>query len=271
MSVTLGPFAFSMTHVIFFSAVIAAFLVGWLFSRKTRQPVTDAIFRVLAVTLIVARLSFVIRYYDLYLTQPWQILNVRDGGFDFWAGLIGGAIMLLWEIMRRRKLATALVITSLIGLGIFLGLKGWQQYQYGDADFVPEVQLLTMDNRAVWLHREYRGEPLVVNLWATWCPPCVREMPLLEDAQATWPEVNFVTVNQGESVAFIENFLTEQDIQLEQMLRDPDGDLATAINNQALPTTLFFNAKGMLVDSHVGEFSAARLHNAVEKIRAEAD
>src|SRR5690606_40886240 len=43
------------------------------------------------------------------------------------------------------------------------------------------------------------GQPTVVNLWATWCPPCRREMPVLRDAQQRYPDIAFIFANQGES------------------------------------------------------------------------
>ena len=54
--------------------------------------------------------------------------------------------------------------------------------------------------------------------------------------------------------------------QSRDMLMDYNSTLSNEINSFALPTTLFFNRDGMLIDSHVGEFSAARLQQAVDKI-----
>lgn len=266
MSITIGPFAFATTHLIFILAAVSALLVAWLLARRTELRVSDSVFNILAVGLIVARASFIIRYFDLYADAPWQMLNVRDGGFDLWAGVIGGALVAVWEIFRRRPLWKPVLIACGTGVIAYTAMTGFYDYKYGDELWVPEVRVATLDDRQVWLNREYLGQPLVVNLWATWCPPCVREMPLLEDAQQKWPDVAFVTVNQGDDKEMVLQFIAEQGLNLSDMLMDYNSTLSNEINSFALPTTLFFNRDGMLIDSHVGEFSAARLQQAVDKI-----
>src|SRR5690606_41651094 len=61
-----------------------------------------------------------------------------------------------------------------------------------------EVALTDLSERPIDLARLAGDRPTVVSLWATWCPPCIREMPVLEDAQQRYPGVNFVFANQGE-------------------------------------------------------------------------
>jgi len=267
MSVIIGPFAFSVAHVIFFAAIIIAFVVGWLFSRKLDVSVGDALFRVVAVTLIAARVSYVVRNSDLYFAEFWQIFNVRDGGFDFWVGVIAGAAMLIWEIIRNKPVAKGLVVSAVAGLVVFSGFHALHDYRTAGQLFVPEVQAQTLDGRNVWLNREFRGQPMVINLWATWCPPCVREMPLLEDAEGEYPDVAIVVLNQGENADLIVPFLQEQGLNLDNVLLDENSAFGAAISSQALPTTLFFDRHGVLIDSHVGEFSAARLRSGIQQIQ----
>ena len=99
----------------------------------------------------------------------------------------------------------------------------------------------------------------MVNLWATWCPPCQREMPVLQKAQAARPDVHFVFVNQGESAQQVAAYLARSGLQLRNVLLDAKGDAGTALGHRALPTTLFFDAEGRLVDTRLGELSEASL------------
>src|SRR3546814_14561413 len=67
----------------------------------------------------------------------------------------------------------------------------------------------------------FRSRPMVLNLWATWCPPCRREMPVLEQAQGRYPGVVFVLVNQGEDRGTIHRYLDRAGLDLDHVLLDP--------------------------------------------------
>jgi thiol-disulfide isomerase/thioredoxin len=115
----------------------------------------------------------------------------------------------------------------------------------------------------VALH-DYRGRPLVINIWATWCPPCRREMPVLQQAQHDYPHVTFLFVNQGETPENVSTFMATTGLMLSHVLFDGTGELARRVGSMALPTTLFYNAEGRLVGSHLGELSRASLRHALE-------
>lgn len=110
----------------------------------------------------------------------------------------------------------------------------------------------------------YRGKPLVINIWATWCPPCRREMPVLQQAQSDYPHVTFLFVNQGETPENVSTFLATTGLSLTHVLFDGTGLLAQRVGSMALPTTLFYDANGRLVGSHLGELSRASLRHALE-------
>ena len=108
------------------------------------------------------------------------------------------------------------------------------------------------------------GKPKVVNIWASWCPPCIREMPVLERAQERYTDIAFVFVNQGEQIETINYFLQQQELSIRNVLSDINGSLAGATGSHALPTTLFYDSEGRQVDVHMGELSNASLAQKLE-------
>lgn len=108
---------------------------------------------------------------------------------------------------------------------------------------------------------------MVVNLWATWCPPCRREMPMLAAAQQEYDEVTFVFVNQGEGRGEIKGYLDQNGLALDNVLLDTRGALGQTVGSMALPTTLFYDANGRLADTHLGELSRATLARGIQRAR----
>lgn len=127
---------------------------------------------------------------------------------------------------------------------------------------LPDLELLTLEGRSARLS-SYAGMPVVLNLWATWCPPCRREMPVLEQAQTAFPDVAFVLVNQGESAQLAKAFLESEGLNLTDVLLDPDSKTMLEMRTGGLPTTLFFDAQGRMVDLHLGEITMADLEGKI--------
>jgi thiol-disulfide isomerase/thioredoxin len=113
----------------------------------------------------------------------------------------------------------------------------------------------------------FHGKPTVINLWASWCPPCRREMPAFAKAQASNPDVNFVFLNQGEAPPDVAQFLAQHAPALRNVLLDPAGEASRKLSNRGLPATLFLDAQGRLVDLRVGELSTASLAQRLEAIQ----
>ena len=73
---------------------------------------------------------------------------------------------------------------------------------------------------------EFTGNPIVVNLWATWCLPCVCEMPSRHHAQIDRPGVNFVFLNQGEPACTMGAWLQARKLEVRNVLMDGAGKRA---------------------------------------------
>jgi thiol-disulfide isomerase/thioredoxin len=101
---------------------------------------------------------------------------------------------------------------------------------------------------------ELRGTPVVVNLWASWCEPCTREMPRLAEAAADHLEVQFVGVDTLDSREGAEAFIEEHSVPFPSLF-DPQGAIRTELESLGLPVTVFFDAEGNQVAKVDGELS----------------
>ena len=125
---------------------------------------------------------------------------------------------------------------------------------FAEARPVPEVSLLTMSDEAASL-ADHRGKWVVVNFWATWCPPCRKEMPGLDRIQAEMGDrLSVVTVATGRNpVPAIESFWQSAGIQNLTALRDPTSEFARAMGVMGLPVTVILTPEGQEVGRLMGE------------------
>lgn len=268
LSVGVGPFSLSMGHLLVILAFIVALIVGALAGRKENLPISGALADIFFAAMVGARLGFVARYFEYYEDDWLGIIDIRDGGFDVVSGLVAALLSTGYLLWRRSNIRRPLGIAAAAGLitwGSTTGVIGMIEDQ---TQGLPDVALTDLNQQPVNLDSLTRGQPTVVNLWATWCPPCIREMPVLEEAQGHYPGISFVFANQGEHPETIRQFLSEQNLNLEHVLSDLQGGFGRAVGSQGLPTTLFYNARGKLVDSHMGELSEASLARGLERFDA---
>lgn len=105
---------------------------------------------------------------------------------------------------------------------------------------------------------DYEGQIVVVNFWATWCEPCVREMPLLESFAGEQVGVTVLAVTNpldGQTLADIEQFIADYDLENMDFGLDKDGMLAIRFNAFAKPMTFIIDAAGIVRARHIGELT----------------
>ena len=100
----------------------------------------------------------------------------------------------------------------------------------------------------------FKGQPLLVNLWATWCAPCVKEMPTLDALAANDDGLQVITVSQDlDGRQAVDPFWTMQGFTTLQPYTDSQNNLLTALGgNPQLPTSILYDAKGQEVWRLVG-------------------
>ena len=264
-AIALGPLLIPVALLVVLASAGVALAVGKWLSKDAAAEVDRVLWQALLAGLLLARLSFVYEYRALYLSSPLSILDVRDGGWNPSAGLIGAWLVLLYRGHGAPKLRRPLRWAASAGTALFLVGTALLAVQPASRQPLPPLAFMSLDGEPLRLD-SFKGRPTVVNLWATWCPPCVREMPVLQQAQARRPDVHFVFLNQGETPADVARWLASRELVLRNVLVDPKRQASATFHQMGYPTTLFFDAEGRLVSTRLGELSAATLGERLERL-----
>ncbi len=235
--------------------------------RRAGVPAADELWRTVLLAVLAARLGFVYEYRQLYLAAPLDALDIRDGG---WNAPFGVAAAWVWVLLRgqqQARLRRPLRWGLAAGTALFIGGSVLLAVRAEHEPPLPPLAFQTLDGRELPL-QSLQGRPVVINLWATWCGPCVREMPLLQQAQQQRGDVAFVFLNQGEDPARVQAWLQRQGLVLANVLADPLRQASAHFKQQGYPTTLFFDARGRLVSRHLGALSAATLDDRLRRVAA---
>jgi cytochrome c biogenesis protein CcmG/thiol:disulfide interchange protein DsbE len=161
--------------------------------------------------------------------------------------------------------AIGLVALGIVGFALFRSSQGGVSVS-GAADLgaaAPAVEMEGFDGGTVTL-AQFEGKPLVMNFWASWCPPCVAEMPDLEKVfQDVKDDVQFLGVNQSDQKGAAERLAAETGVTY-PLASDPNGEVFRAFGGAGMPTTVFIDPDGNVVDVVTGQFTENSLREKIE-------
>jgi len=264
-AIPIGPLLVPLPLLIVFVSVGVASWVGRHLGRRAGVEAEAVPWQALLIGIAVARLAFVAQFAPIYLESLLAIVDIRDGGWNPVAGFAAAwlyAGLRLWRTpaLRRPLVGALLAATLLFAAG------HWLVEPRGESAMrLPALAFESLDGETVRLDA-FAGKPTVVNLWATWCPPCVREMPVLRNAQQARSDVHFVFIDQGESGEQVRRWLDAAGLQLHNVLLDPDRNATSVFEQNGYPVTLFFDADGRLVDTRIGALSPATLQARLARV-----
>lgn len=167
------------------------------------------------------------------------------------------------------------VLVTILAAGISIGAAIFGQRWIGDtqlhpgryatgerADSLPDFSLPDLAGRQV-PSASLAGRVLVINYWASWCPPCVHEMPTLIRTQQAYDPAQFQVVGIAiDSKESVEQFLIDHPVNYPILIGDSASvEMSRRLGNrmQGLPFTVIFDRRGRRVFSQVGEVTAATL------------
>jgi len=183
-----------------------------------------------------------------------------------------------------------IVLVSVLAGTISIGFAIFGQHWLGDGkglnlplnlttsgddrlDRLPDFQLSDLTGREIH-SSSWAGKVLVLNYWATWCPPCLREMPLFAEAQERYADAGLqvvgIAIDKREDVAA---FMAANPVAYPIMLGDTDAiELSRRLGNrmQGLPFTVIFDRSGKRVHAQVGEVTESSLGNQLAALIPQA-
>lgn len=135
----------------------------------------------------------------------------------------------------------------------------------------PDFELETLNGERAALS-DYRGQVVLINLWASWCPPCRAEMPAMQTAYTAFRDQGFVILavnatnqdSRQDATAFVEEMGLTFPI-----LFDTEGKVAQKYRSHLLPTSFFVDREGIIRHKTIGSMSEALLRTRVQELLEE--
>ncbi len=143
-------------------------------------------------------------------------------------------------------------------IGVLLAAFGWvvadsfQEKLILVGDRAPDFKVVTDGGRSI-TRSNFRGRLLVLNFWATWCPPCIEEIPSLNEFQKRLASQGVVVlgVSVDKSEKVYREFLRKANVSF-QTARDPEAGISAEYGTFKFPETYVIDSNGRVVQKHIG-------------------
>ena len=163
-----------------------------------------------------------------------------------------------------RRLGLVLIPLLAVSAGVYYSLFQRPAAAPVVGRLAPAFELQTLDGGLASLGG-YRGRPVLVNFWATWCVPCKEEMPALQAEATAHPDLVVLGVDNVESAVKVNAFVEQLGVRF-PILLDQDGSVLERYQVVALPTTFFVDRAGVLRSIYRGPLAANILRDSIAAI-----
>jgi peroxiredoxin len=133
-----------------------------------------------------------------------------------------------------------------------------------EGDVAPDFEFSAFDGTRMQLS-DFRGRPVFLNFWATWCGPCRAELPAMEVKLREHSAHGLVVlgVNTGERIETAERFLEKLDVELTAYAYDPGASVAKRYSIPGMPTSYFIDADGVITGVYAIALTESRMESAI--------
>jgi thiol-disulfide isomerase/thioredoxin len=272
-SLSLGPFTVPLRLLAVAAVLAAAIVVARIplaRHRRLRSLVTDRLANAIVIFVVVWKLAPAALNPAELFRDPLPLLMGSPGLPGVIAGALAGAAYLAISILRHQGLRRAAVVPLLIFVGVsLLGIGAMEVASLAPPASLspspraaPELSLPTLDGP--WMSLDaLRGKVVIVNFWATWCPPCRAELPALAAfarAQGAGGTVllgvNATTSEQSEET--VRAFVGKHGLDFAVLL-DRSGEASETWGVRAYPTTFVIDRYGGVSAERTGAVDPAWL------------
>jgi thiol-disulfide isomerase/thioredoxin len=234
------------------------------------------------IGIVASRLSFALLNRDSFSAKPWSVLYLWQPGYLFSAGIITALAYVLYRIHRQEAKQRRATISSLsagFSLPVLLFISMLlTMNQFVDTEIFIPGDTVPGDKATTDLYgkpvsfADFAGKGLVVSFWATWCPPCRREMPLLEEVYSKYKskEIVVIGVSMDSSHKTIKNYIESVGVTYpiwgNIVTNGSSASLSNMFGIVGFPTTFFVDTNGVIQSSYVGELNLAILNNRIPEL-----
>ena len=262
-AVSIGPFLFAGDRLAALIGIGLFLIVTMILAIRVDARFGRWSSYVVLAGLGAARLGHIVEHATSFAAEPWRIVAVWQGGFSWlWAA----PAVLAVSALCIRTLRFGLWAAFTLGFSLFTWNVVDQLTNTANAMPLPAATLERLDGGQVTL-AQMHSKPTVINLWASWCPPCRREMPMLAKVAASSRGVTFLFVNEGEGRQKVGAFLASTKLSPANVLLDPGFKVAKHYGTLGLPVTLFIGADGRLRATQSGEISPESLQDNLFRLK----
>lgn len=263
-AVAIGPLVFAPDRFAAILAIAAFLIVSEVLARKIDRRFSPWAWGAVLAFIIGARTGHVLEHAGNFLAEPLRAFYLWQGGFMIGAGF---ALVLAFTLFRfRRELRLALWAAVPVVVAAYVAFFTLQLTAGTPATPLPSGDAYRTLAGDPFRPEALRGEPLVINLWASWCPPCRREMPMMAEVAAATDEATLIFVNQGESAEIVQRYLAAGNLELDHVVLDTLGEFGRHYDVPGLPATFFVGRDGLLQSVHMGEISREGLLAGIGRI-----